>query len=305
MQAREDRPATVAAAPVWPGRDVGSAASAPQTAVFCCSRCAAALQPLPAASLSLCLQERKDPSTAGRTPANQPETSNFHLTTVAVYCPTPSANSAINSLQSRGRAGPPFSQQLTQLVFSTFSFQRHDLTVEKPGWIAEKQDGVEAERLGKGHRKGGEREAEAGPEDEGAKARKEEEVKRGEEVGVEEGAEVWKEGEVEAMVGGGKAEAKSEEEAEVQEDIEVGVERGGAEVGQKLKGILRHKIEDLVASLHHHDRKNGMSRKEEFTKGRTQENREGRNGKEIMMTEKGRIEEMGKVIDMNLNDGSP
>ena len=58
MQAREDRPATVAAAPVWPGRDVGSAASAPQTAVFCCSRCAAALQPLPAASLSLCLQER-------------------------------------------------------------------------------------------------------------------------------------------------------------------------------------------------------------------------------------------------------
>ena len=58
MQAREDRPATVAAAPVWPGRDVGSAASAPQTAVFCCSRCAA-LQPLPAASLSLCLQERE------------------------------------------------------------------------------------------------------------------------------------------------------------------------------------------------------------------------------------------------------
>ena len=41
MQAREDRPATVAAAPVWPGQDVGSAASAPQTAVFCCSRCAA------------------------------------------------------------------------------------------------------------------------------------------------------------------------------------------------------------------------------------------------------------------------
>ena len=208
-------------------------------------------------------------------------------------------------MQSRGRAGPPFSQQLTQLVFSTFSFQRHDLTVEKPGWIEEKQDGVEAERLGKGHRKGGEREAEAGPEDEGAKARKEEEVKRGEEVGVEEGAEVWKGGEVEAMVGGGKAEAKSEEEAEVQEDIEVGVEIGEAEVGQKLKGILRHKIEDLVASLHHHDRKNGMSRKEEFTKGRTQENREGRNGKEIMMTEKGRIEEMGKVIDMNLKDGSP
>ena len=51
MQAREVRPATVAAAPVWPGRDVGSAASAPQTAVFCCSRCPAALQPLSPASL--------------------------------------------------------------------------------------------------------------------------------------------------------------------------------------------------------------------------------------------------------------
>ena len=81
---------------------------------------------------------------------------------------------------------------MTQRVFSRFLFQRHDLTVERAEWIGETetQGGAGAERHGEGLWKGGEAEAEAGLEGEGAKARKEGEVavKRGKGAGVEEGA---------------------------------------------------------------------------------------------------------------------
>ena len=66
------------------------------------------------------------------------------------------------------------------------------------------------------------------------------------------------------MIGEGEAGAENEEGAEVQEDTEVGAETGEVEVGLKLKDILLHPKEthlDLVASPHHHGRKNGISRR--------------------------------------------
>ena len=101
------------------------------------------------------------------------------------------------------------------------------------------------------------------------------------------------------MIGEGEAGAENEEGAEVQEDTEVGAETGEAEVGLRLRDILLHPREthmDLEASPHHYGRRNGISRKswmlERFTKGTTQENREGRNGRRTMLTERGRVKEM-------------
>ena len=113
------------------------------------------------------------------------------------------------------------------------------------------------------------------------------------------------------MKGEGGAEAEIEGGAEVQEDTEVGAETGEVGVGLKLRGIILHPREthlDLVASPHHHGRRNGISRKswtlERLTKGTAQENRDGRNGRRTTLTEKGKVKEMEKKRSMDLTNWS-